>query len=239
LVTGGVDAHSDTHHAAALDERGRLLGDSAFATSAEGYQELLAWLESFGPIARVGVESTGSYAAGLTRFLAARGVAVVEVNQPHAHTRRRRGKSDPLDAEAAARKVLAGEATAVAKQTGGIVESIRQLRVAREGAVKANTAALLERLVFQVADAKLDDGVLAMLGLDERAPWRAPRPVRSRLNLRAHHPEVQVLFPRPRVSVGVCRRAHVSRPDFCAIVIERCVTPTPMSCRSARVGRRC
>jgi transposase len=79
LVTGGVDAHSDTHHAAALDERGRLLGDSAFATSAEGYQELLAWLESFGQVARVGVESSGSYAAGLTRFLAARGVAVVEV----------------------------------------------------------------------------------------------------------------------------------------------------------------
>ncbi|MGH3261160.1 MAG: IS110 family transposase [Trebonia sp.] len=154
LVTGGVDAHSDTHHAAALDERGRLLGDSAFATSAEGYQELLAWLESFGQVARVGVESTGSYAAGLVRFLAARGVAVVEVNQPHAHTRRRRGKSDPLDAEAAARKVLAGEATAVAKHTVGIVESIRQLRVAREGAVKANTAALnqLYELVITAPD---------------------------------------------------------------------------------------
>ena len=154
MVTGGVDAHSDTHHAAALDERGRLLGDSAFATSAEGYQELLAWLESFGQVARVGVESTGSYAAGLTRFLAARGVAVVEVNQPHAHTRRRRGKSDPLDAEAAARKVLAGEATSVPKHTGGIVESIRQLRVAREGAVKANTAALnqLYELVITAPD---------------------------------------------------------------------------------------
>jgi transposase len=154
LVTGGVDAHSDSHHAAALDERGRLLGDSAFATSAAGYQELLAWLESFGQVARVGVESTGSYAAGLTRFLAARGVAVVEVNQPHAHTRRRRGKSDPLDAEAAARKVLAGEAASVPKHTGGVVESIRQLRVAREGAVKANTAALnqLYELVITAPD---------------------------------------------------------------------------------------
>ena len=154
LVTGGVDAHSDTHHAAALDARGRLLGDSAFATSAEGYQELLAWLEGFGRVGRVGVESTGSYAAGLVRFLAARGVAVVEVNQPHAHTRRRRGKSDPLDAEAAARKLLAGEATAVAKHTGGIVESIRQLRVAREGAVKARTAALnqLYELVVTAPD---------------------------------------------------------------------------------------
>ena len=139
---------------AALDECGRLLGDAAFATSVEGYRELLAWLESFGQVGRVGVESTGSYAAGLARFLAARGIAVVEVNQPHAHTQRRRGKSDPLDAEAAARKVLAGEATAIPKHSGGIVESIRQLRVAREGAVKANTAALnqLYELVITAPD---------------------------------------------------------------------------------------
>ncbi len=119
MVFGGVDAHTDTHHAAALDERGRLLGDAAFATNVEGYQELLAWLEGFGRVERVGVESTGSYAAGLARYLAARGIAVVEVNQPHAHERRRRGKSDPLDAEAAARKLLAGEATAIPKHTGG------------------------------------------------------------------------------------------------------------------------
>jgi Transposase len=139
---------------AALDECGRLLGDAAFATSVEGYRELLAWLESFGQVGRVGVESTGSYAAGLARFLAARGIAVVEVNQPHAHTQRRCGKSDPLGAEAAARKVLAGEATAIPKHSGGIVESIRQLRVAREGAVKANTAALnqLYELVITAPD---------------------------------------------------------------------------------------
>jgi hypothetical protein len=153
-ITGGVDAHSDSHHAAALDERGRLLGDRPFAASVEGYRELLAWLESFGLVARVGVESTGSYAAGLVRFLVERGIVVVEVNQPHAHARRRRGKSDPLDAEAAARTVLAGEATASPKHSGGIVESIRQLRVAREGAVKANTAALnqLHGLVISAPD---------------------------------------------------------------------------------------
>jgi transposase len=154
LVTGGVDAHTDSHHAAALDERGQLLGDAAFATDLEGYRELLGWLESFGQVGRVGVESTGSYAAGLARFLTARGISVVEVNQPHAHSQRRRGKSDPLDAEAAARKVLAGEATANPKHTEGIVESIRQLRVAREGAVKANTAALnqLYELVVTAPD---------------------------------------------------------------------------------------
>jgi transposase len=142
VVTGGVDAHADSHEAAALDEQGRLLGGRAFPATASGYEELLAWLGGFGEVGLVGVESTGAYAAGLARFLCSRGVRVVEVNRPHAHTRRRRGKSDPVDAEAAARTALAGEARAVPKQTDGIVESIRQLRVAREGALKARTAAL-------------------------------------------------------------------------------------------------
>jgi transposase len=184
LVTGGVDAHTDSHHAAALDEHGRLLGDAAFATSVEGYGELLAWLESFGQIGRVGVESTGSYAAGLARFLAARGVAVVEVNQPHAHTRRRRGKSDPLDAEAAARKALAGEATAIPKQTGGIVESIRQLRVAREGAVKANTAALnqLYELVITAPDELRQQLAVRKTSRGKAALCLRLRPDRARLH---------------------------------------------------------
>ena len=92
-VVGGVDSHADTHHAAALDDRGGLLGTRSFAVSAAGYGELLAWLASFGVIDRVGVESTGSYAAGLTRHLVSEGVRVLEVNQPHPHTRRRRGKT--------------------------------------------------------------------------------------------------------------------------------------------------
>ena len=108
FVTGGIDAHTGTHDTAALDERGRLLGTRTFPTSPEGNQALLTWLESFGPIAVIGVESTGSYAAGLVRFLRSRDVAVLEVNQPHAHTRRRRGKSDPIDAEMAARQALSG-----------------------------------------------------------------------------------------------------------------------------------
>ena len=92
----------------------------------------------------MGVESTGSYGAGLTRSLTAAGVQVIEVNQPHRHTRRRRGKSDPIDAEAAARKVLAGEATALPKDSTGPVESIRELRVARDSAVRARSAALAQ-----------------------------------------------------------------------------------------------
>jgi transposase len=141
-VIGGVDCHADTHPAVALDGCGRRLGDAQFPATAAGYQALLAWLRAFGPVTMVGVESTSAYGAGLTRHLLAASVRVVEVNQPHPHARRRRGKTDPLDAEAAARKALSGEATTVPKDTTGIVEAIRLLRVARAGAVKAHTAAL-------------------------------------------------------------------------------------------------
>ena len=118
-VIGGIDAHADTHHAAVLDERGGLLGIDSFTASVAGYRELLGWLRSFGEIDRVGVESTGSDAAALTRHLVAEGVRVLEVNQPHAHTRRRRGKTDAIDAEMAARHALSGASSVTPKQTTG------------------------------------------------------------------------------------------------------------------------
>lgn len=102
----------------------------------------MAWAQRFGPVTAIGVESTGSYAAGLVRHLRAQGLEVLEVNQPHAHTRRRRGKSDPIDAEVAARHMLAENSVVIAKDTTRTVESIRQLRVASDGAVKARSAAL-------------------------------------------------------------------------------------------------
>jgi len=141
-VIGGVDCHSDTHTAAALDPLGRLLGTAEFPTTSKGCAALLEWFAAFGPVVSIGVESTGSYGAGLARHLTEHDVRVVEINQPHAHTRARRGKSDPIDAEAAARKVLSGEAAGAPKNTTGIVEAIRELSVARDGAVKARTAAL-------------------------------------------------------------------------------------------------
>ena len=141
-VVAGVDAHTDEHHVAALDLQGRLLGTAAFPTNAEGYRRLIEWLRAQGEIVRVGVESTGAYAAGLARALLSEAIPVVEVNQPHPHARQRLGKSDPIDAELAARAALSGTATAVPKHTSGIVEAIRQLMVARTGALKARTAAL-------------------------------------------------------------------------------------------------
>jgi transposase len=104
----------------------------------------LDWLSGFGQVQAVAVESTGSYAAALVRYLREHAIYVVEVNQPHAHTRRRLGKSDPIDAEMAARRFLAGKAKATPKQTDGIVESIRMLRVARNSAVKSRSAAIVQ-----------------------------------------------------------------------------------------------
>ena len=144
LIVGGVDSHADAHHAAVLDHRGALLATKSFPTTTPGYRQLLDWLSSHGKIDVLAVESTGSYAAALVRYLRQHGVTIVEVNQPHAHTRRRVGKSDPIDAEMAARLFQAGKAKAVPKQTDGIVESIRLLRVARNSAVKSRSAALVQ-----------------------------------------------------------------------------------------------
>lgn len=143
-VIVGFDCHVDSHVAAALDPLGRVLGTASFRATSDGYQDALTWMEAFGSVVAAGVESTGSYGAGLARSLNDAGVRVVEINQPHPHTRSRRGKDDAIDAEAAARKVLSGEAQGAAKDTGGIVESIRRLAVARDGAVKARTAALCQ-----------------------------------------------------------------------------------------------
>jgi transposase len=120
-----------------------LLGSERFATTRDGYGELVRWLWSFGKVDVVAVESTGCYAAGLVRSLSAlAGGGVGGGHQPHPHTRRHLGMSDPIDAELAARAALAGKVSAIPKRTDGIVESIRQLRVAREGAVKARSAAM-------------------------------------------------------------------------------------------------
>jgi len=140
-VTGGVDTHKDAHLETALDEVGRVLGTEAFPATLAGYRQLSRWLRSFGEVVAVGVEGTGSWGAGLARFLTAAGVAVIEVTRPNRQHRRRHGKSDPADAIGAARAVLSGEATGTPKAQTGTVEATRMLRVARRSAVKARTQA--------------------------------------------------------------------------------------------------
>src|SRR6184192_3956006 len=105
-ITGGVDTHADMHVAAALDPIGGLLGVQEFPATPAGYAQLLGWLGGFGTVCLAGVEGTGSYGAGLARYLAAAGVRVVEVDRSDRQDRRRAGKSDPLDAVSAARAAL-------------------------------------------------------------------------------------------------------------------------------------
>ena len=142
LVTGGVDTHRDEHVAAALDGNGGLLGTASFPTTAAGYAALLAWLLSLGQLVAVGVEGTGSYGAALARHLTSQGVKVLEVSRPNRQVRRRYGKSDVVDAIAAARAVLSGEATATPKTHDGPVEALRALKSLQRSANKARTQAL-------------------------------------------------------------------------------------------------
>ena len=140
----GVDTHLDFHLAVAVDLLGRRLGELSVPATVKGYKELLRWAAGFGTMRCAGVEGTSSYGAGLARHLRARGIEVLEVERPERRRRsshRNREKSDPSDAEAAARVVLAGEASGVPKSGDGRVEMIRALRAARRSAIKARTQA--------------------------------------------------------------------------------------------------
>jgi transposase len=138
-VTIGVDTHKDLHVAAARDQLGRRLATTQIPATSAGYAELLAWARGLGKVAAWGVEGTGSYGAGLARFLARHHEQVAEVDRPNRATRRRRGKSDPVDADAAAAAVQAGDAIGTPKAANGAVEMLRAVRIARQTAVKART----------------------------------------------------------------------------------------------------
>ena len=138
----GVDTHKDQHVAVAIDGRGVRLDEKHVPVAVCGYEELERWSHSLGQIHAFGIEGTGSYGAGLARFLTDRSHTVIEVNRPDRSVRYRKGKSDPTDAEMAARSVLAGVADATPKSGEGEVEMIRMLKSARDSAVKARTQAI-------------------------------------------------------------------------------------------------
>jgi transposase len=138
----GVDTHKDIHVAAVITTLGVQLGTAEFATTQVGYRRLLTWARGMGVLRRAGVEGTGSYGAALTRYLRRHDVSVVEVNRPDRATRRRRGKTDAIDALAAAHAVLSGRATTTAKTGDGPVEMLRMFKLARASAVKARTQAI-------------------------------------------------------------------------------------------------
>jgi transposase len=149
-VVGGVDTHADVHVAAVVDHLGGVLDIAAFDTTEAGYQQLVRWLRSHGTVRLVGVEGTGSYGAGLARHLTRAGIELVEVDRPNRQARHRDGKSDPLDAVAAARAALSGVAVGRPKSRDGHVEAIRVLSVVRRSAVSERIVALnqLRHLCF-------------------------------------------------------------------------------------------
>jgi transposase len=160
VVIAGVDTHKDLHVAAVIDTGETVLATKSFLTTRAGYRALIRWVRSFGDIARIGVEGTGSYGAGLTRHLVEAGFNVLEVDRPDRSDRRRTGKDDDLDAISAARAALHGRRTSVSKGKDGAVESLRVLRVTRNTAVRARRNALqLLRMSIVSAPEELRDQV--------------------------------------------------------------------------------
>ena len=141
-VFGGVDTGRDFHVGAVVDAVGRVVGSEPFGADHTAYRRMAAWMQAKGQLVRVGVEGTGSYGAGLARYLTEAGIEVMEVNRPNRQLRRQKGgKTDSVDAEAAARAAASGEATAVPKSGDGPVECLRMLLAARRSATKARTQA--------------------------------------------------------------------------------------------------
>ncbi len=189
----GIDTHADTHTAVAINGIGQVQATIEIATTAAGYRQLVDWVRSLeGTWERAGVEGTGAYGAGLCRHLNGEGIDVIEVDRPNRQRRRRRGKSDPTDAEAAARAVLAGDATTIPKDRTGVVETIRILHLTRRSAVKARTQAgnQMKDLILTAPDTLRDE--LRSLTTRQRvracATWK-PGPVTdpATANRRALH----------------------------------------------------
>ena len=226
-VTGGVDTHADFHVAAALDHLGGLLGTEQFAATPLGYRRLLAWLRTFGSVRTVGVEGTGSYGHALARHLAEQDVTVVEVGRPNRQVRRAKGKTDTVDAIAAARAVLSGEATATPKTHDGPVEALRALKVVQRSANKARTqsinqlkALLLtapEQLRERLRPLKTDELVATCAGF-RVADDDDTLPAMMRLSMRELARRIQLLEAQLKTLVARLHRiTKTTAPELVAI----------------------
>ncbi|MBZ9650364.1 IS110 family transposase [Sphingobium sp. 3R8] len=142
-VVIGVDTHKDVHVAVAINGLGARLATASFPVTSKGYRQMAAWAAEHGTVHAFGIEGTGSYGAGLTRALTAMGLRVIEVGRVNRQLRRRHGKTDTVDAESAARAVLAGDADGEPKVGDGTVEMIRHIKIARDTALKARTQAMV------------------------------------------------------------------------------------------------
>ena len=222
-VAIGVDTHKEVHVAVALDTLGAQLESREIATTAAGYQSLLTWAQELG-VPAFAVEGTGSYGAGLVRFLERAGVSVYECERPR-RQERRRGKSDLIDAALAARRLLGGERLSLPRGAGRR-EDLRLLLLERRSALQARTAALNQLSALLVT---------------------APDHLRSRLGALSGERLAQAaarLRPRPDVLTASC----VGSDSASSGSRRRCKTPSvpsprwssrwrPICSRSAVWGR--
>jgi transposase len=188
-IVVGVDTHKHLHVAVALNARGQRLGQLSVSAERGGYEQLIAWARSLGEPVCFSVEGAGSYGQGLVRALRRHDLPVLEAGRPDRRDRRQRGKSDPLDAENAARGLLAGTTTAVPKTATGTSEMIRELKLARDTAVKARTQAIvsLKALIVTVPDElRTELQPLAKAALRERCAALRPGPITTPLAAGKH-----------------------------------------------------
>jgi len=182
----GVDTHKDVHAVAAISALGVHLASTTIPASSKGYQALETWATSLGTVRAIGIEGTGSYGAGLSRFLSERGHAVLEVNRANRQLRHQKGKSDAVDAESAARAVLAGQATGQPKSGTSTVEMIRHFKVARDTAVKGRSQAMqtLKAIIVNSPAALREqlDRVTGKVTLIRRLAAMRPGPITSTMD---------------------------------------------------------
>ena len=196
-VIGGVDTHTDAHQAAVIDTIGRHLATESFPTTPAGYRDLLTWLRSHGELIAVGVEGTGASGAELARLLRTEDVTVVDVDRPDRRARRANGKSDPVDAYAAATAVLSGRASGIPKARDGIVAAIRALRLPRASAAKARAQA-----INQIR------GLIIAAPTSVREPLRNLTTAKLTARLAATRPGTDVADPAVAVRIALRRLAR-------------------------------
>ena len=140
MIAVGVDTHKHEHVARALDELGQIVGGLQVEANLDGYTELREWLGALGDDVVVGIEGAGSYGAGLCELLLTEEIQVVEVERPRRQDRRR-GKSDQIDALAAAKKVLAKDGLSTPR-AGGTRQALQALLIAQKSCVSERTRLL-------------------------------------------------------------------------------------------------
>ena len=231
-VVLGVDTHQLTHHAALIDSQGRRLADREFEVTRAGYADLLAWANAYsstGTITAAGVESTGSYGAGLTRHLLVAGVDVIEVNRPEKSSRFKQGKSDPIDAYSAAEQTRTGRATGRPKITTGAVEALRMLMVPRERAVKDRTAAYSQlRDLITAAPAPIRELLIALTGKQRVAKALTFRPDPARL----HEPDHAAKYAMRTLAKRISHLdTEIAQADKDIAALTRTIVPTLLSMR--------